>query len=100
MLTSRRRVLTGLLAAPAVIRTPGLLMPTRSLALDPSAMQIRVMVGALSRTFTASTEGTLGEFTHRLNREISRLFYQEQRGVFVFSETVSPGGIVLRSGVV
>lgn len=30
MILSRRRVLSGLIAAPAIITTPGLLMPVRS----------------------------------------------------------------------
>lgn len=37
---SRRRVLTGLIAAPAVIRTAGLLMPIRAIVTAPPLLRI------------------------------------------------------------
>lgn len=38
MIVSRRNFLIGMIAAPAVIRTPGLLMPVKAVSIEPKLL--------------------------------------------------------------
>lgn len=63
----RRGLLLGLLAAPAIIRTPGLLMPVRALVADyPGTRYIQVWVGdGVASAFVCPAFELNGEMTVR-----------------------------------
>lgn len=67
MLLSRRGLIASLLAAPVIIRTPGLLMPVK-----------RVSLVDTDNVFSILSNGDIVLKGESITPEISALFYQDQ----------------------